>query len=69
MEPGRVGRGRRDRNLFMRKIAWKQLALSLLSGSILLQTASCVEFSTGLTAIATSVTAGGVIYLVYRIVQ
>ena len=53
----------------MRNGQWKKLALAVLSGSILFQTTGCAEASLALTAIATSVTAGGVIYLIRKVID
>lgn len=47
----------------------KRWAVMVLSGSMLLQTGGCAEISTVVTGIATSITAGGVIYLVARIFE
>ncbi len=41
----------------------------LASGAVLLQTTACTEFATSVTAIATTVSAGGVIYIVSRILD
>jgi hypothetical protein len=52
----------------MRK-TWKKWAITFLTGATLLQTPSCVETSTVITAIATTVSAGGVLYIVGRIID
>lgn len=52
----------------MKKWTWKKLALCM-NGGILLQTAGCVELGLGVTSVATTVTAGGLIYLITRILE
>lgn len=51
----------------MRTRQWKRWALAALSGTILFQIPGCTDAAIGLTAIATSVTAGGVIWLIRKI--
>lgn len=51
----------------MRKLPWRKWAVMLTSGATLLQVTGCAEVSVVITAVATSVTAGGVIYLISRI--
>jgi hypothetical protein len=53
----------------MRNGQWKRLALALLSGTILFQTPGCTEAALAITTIATSVTAGGVIYLIVKVLD
>jgi hypothetical protein len=53
----------------MRKLEWKKLALALLSGTILFQAPGCVEMATVVTAISSALTAGGVLYLVRRVID
>jgi hypothetical protein len=53
----------------MRNWQWKRMALAVLSGTILFQTPGCAEASLGITAIATTVTAGGVIYLIRKVLD
>ncbi len=48
---------------------FKRLALAVLSGSVLFQIPGCTETAIGITAAATSVTAGGVIYLIRKIMD
>jgi|GEM_PF-2229943 len=52
----------------MRK-ALKRLALFSLSGAILLQSPGCVETALGISTLAQVVTAGGVMYLVARVLE
>ncbi len=49
----------------MRK--YRRLTLAVLSGSVLFQLPGCSETILGVTALASSVTAGGVIYLISKI--
>ena len=53
----------------MRSARWKRLALAMLSGAVLLQAPGCAEAAIGLTALSSIVTAGGVIYLVVRVLD
>ena len=53
----------------MRNGKWKKRALAMLSGSILFQTTGCVEASLAITTIASTVTAGGVIYLIRKVID
>jgi hypothetical protein len=53
----------------MKKHEWKKLALALLSGSILFQTPGCTDTALFITSVASAITAGGVIYLVRRVVS
>ncbi len=48
---------------------YKREALLMLSGSTLLQVTGCTDFNLAVTAIATSVTAGGVIYLIRKVMD
>lgn len=50
-------------------IRWHRWMVAVASGAVLLQTTACVEFSSTLTAIATTVSAGGVLYIVSRILN
>jgi hypothetical protein len=47
---------------------WKRLALLLGSG-LLMQTPGCTETAAGITALASAITAGGVIYLVIKVID
>lgn len=53
----------------MRLIKWHRWLLMAASGAVVLQTTACIEFSTTLTAIASAVSAGGVVYIVTRIIN
>jgi len=55
----------------MKKTLWcKKLFLAaLLSGSLLLQTPTCAEQAAFVTAASSAMTAGGVLYLVSRVVS
>ncbi len=53
----------------MRNGQWKKYLLPLLSGGLLCQVPGCAEAAAGITALATSITAGGVIYLVWRVID
>lgn len=52
----------------MRK-AIKSLMLAAVTGTVVFQAASCADISSGITATAATVTAGGVIYLLFRVVR
>jgi hypothetical protein len=47
----------------------KLLAVGLLSGSFLFQTPTCTERAAVITALNSAITAGGVLYIVDRIVN
>jgi hypothetical protein len=51
----------------MRIRDWKRLALSMLSGGVLLQTTGCTDAALGITTIASAITAGGVIFILQKI--
>lgn len=53
----------------MRRLRWKTWTLLLTSGAVLLQVPACAETLYYLSGIANVVTAGGVIYLVSRVVD
>jgi hypothetical protein len=53
----------------MRSLRWKQLSLMLFSGAILLQVPACAETAYYLSTLANVVTAGGVVYLVTRVID
>ncbi len=45
------------------------IALALLSGTILFQTPGCTETAAVVTALSSALTAGGVLYLVRRVID
>ena len=53
----------------MRNGRIKRLALAVFSGAILLQAPGCVETAIGLSTLGTLVTAGGVIYLIRKVLD
>ena len=53
----------------MRNRDWKRLVFAMLSGGILMQTASCTDAALGITTIATAITAGGVIFIIQKIMS
>jgi hypothetical protein len=53
----------------MRNGQWKRLALAVLSGAVLFQAPGCVETALGITTLASLATAGGVIYLVVKVLD
>ncbi len=53
----------------MRSEAMKKWAVLLLSGSMLLQTPGCVETAVTATAIFSAVSAGGLLFLIRKILQ
>lgn len=53
----------------MRNGQWKKNLLAMLSGSILFQTTGCAEASLIITSLASVVTAGGVIYLIRKVLD
>lgn len=53
----------------MRKRLWGRWASLLAVGAVLLQTPSCVETATVVTSIAQVITAGGVMYIVTRVLE
>ncbi len=48
---------------------WNKLAAVLACGAMLLQVPACTDAATVITSIATSITAGGVIYIITRIMD
>jgi len=50
----------------MKRIIVKQLVLGLAAGAMLLQTATCTE---QVTALASTITAGGVLFIVSQIIS
>ncbi|MEP0845289.1 MAG: hypothetical protein HRF50_00550 [Phycisphaerae bacterium] len=53
----------------MRMVRLSKWVAAIASGAVLLQTTACTEVASAITAIATTVSAGGVIYIVSRIVN
>ncbi len=53
----------------MRPKSWKRWALAMLSGGIALQTAGCTDAALGITTLASAVTAGGVLYIIQKIMD
>jgi hypothetical protein len=53
----------------MRNGRLKKLALAVFSGAILFQAPGCVETAVGLSTVASLVTAGGVIYLIRKVLE
>jgi len=55
----------------MKKLAWwqKWLALGALGGAVLFQAPTCTEQASFITAFSSVVTAGGVLYLVNRVLN
>lgn len=52
-----------------RWMMWKRLSLALLTGSVLLQAPACGDFAAAIVTISSAVTAGGVVYLVARVMS
>ncbi len=61
-DPEAVEKGMAMRNL-------KRLALAVLSGTILLQAPGCAETAAVITAAASSVSAGGILYLLRKVID
>ena len=53
----------------MRNVQWKKVVLTVLSGSILFQLPGCTEAAIYIGSVASAVTAGGVLYLVRRVID
>jgi hypothetical protein len=54
----------------MKRSVWKKLlAIGVLGGSFLIQTPTCTERATLVTAFTSAITAGGVLYLVDRVIN
>jgi hypothetical protein len=53
----------------IRNLRWKKLALSMLSGSMLFQVVGCAETAAVVTSLSSVFTAGGVLYLVWRVTE
>lgn len=51
----------------MRKTNLRKYAFAILSGAMLFQAPGCVEAAIYTTSLASVVTAGGVVYLVWRV--
>lgn len=51
----------------MRRYLLKHLVLGLVSGGVLFQAVSCTDVATQITAVAATVTAGGVLWIIRRI--
>lgn len=49
--------------------SWKRFALTFLSGAILFQAPACAETALFVTTLSSVVTAGGVVYLVGRVLD
>jgi len=53
----------------MRSKIWKKLALATFGGAMLLQVPGCTETAINVTALMSTITAGGVMYLVGRVLD
>ncbi len=53
----------------MSKLRIKRMALALLSGAILCQVPACAETALFVTSVSSVLTAGGVMYLVGRVLD
>lgn len=53
----------------MNRMAWKKWLLATFSGSVLLQTTGCAESAIVVTALASVVSATGVVYLVRKVIE
>lgn len=53
----------------MRKWKWKSSMLAMMSGMVLLQTPACAEQALYLSTVANVLTAGGVMFLVSRVLE
>ncbi len=53
----------------MRPKSWKRWALAMLSGGIALQTTGCADAAVGVMTLASAVTAGGVLYIIQKIMD
>lgn len=53
----------------MRDGRWKRSALTLLSGMVLFQVPGCTEGALAAMTLASVVTAGGVMFLVFRVID
>jgi hypothetical protein len=53
----------------MRNMQWRKVALAMLSGSILFQLPGCTEAAIYIGSVASAITAGGVLYLVRRVID
>ncbi len=53
----------------MRNGQWKKWALAMFSGATMMQVPGCTETAIGILTLASVVTAGGVVYLVVRVID
>jgi hypothetical protein len=53
----------------MRDSSWRKWTLMLASGSMLLQVPGCTETATILTAVFTGLSAGGLFYLIRKVME
>ncbi len=53
----------------MRNLNWKRVMLAVASGAVLLQAPGCTETALYVSTLASSITAGGVLYLVTRVMD
>ncbi len=54
----------------MKRSVWKKLlAVGVLGGSFLFQTSACTERAALVTAFSSAITAGGVLYIVDRVIN
>ncbi len=53
----------------MRKNYWHKMALVLMSGTILLQLPSCTDTAIYVSSVAQVVTAGGVLFLIRKVLS
>lgn len=50
-----------------KRIPWMRLSAAIAGGAVLLQTSACADVTGGVTAVASTITAGGVLYIVRQI--
>jgi hypothetical protein len=53
----------------MRVRRWKELSLAVVSGAFLMQIPGCAELALTGISISSAITAGGVLYLVRRVID
>ncbi len=53
----------------MRKRSWNMWAVLMASGALLMQTPACVETAAIVSSVAQVITAGGVLYIVGRVME
>ncbi len=53
----------------MRKRSWKVTLLTLTSGGMMLQMTGCSDAFLGVTALSSAISAGGLIYLIARVLE